>query len=258
VHSGVYIAEEVKYFFTQSKYSTSSVTYYKYFPWNIRIMDTTNQYPISVGNIKYSPDGKWIGRVGGSDSITFYTTNTYTQLPYGHLQPDSGSCATPSVDWSTDSRYFITSSYNCNTPAYTCIWDVLEGKAAYRYSTEFGSDVGIHVSPDNKFILVISSGGLCLLNFLKGTDAPLEPKVSSTLYPNPTNGTITIPSSNFKTGKLRIELTGLDGNQIRVLYDNIYQGNNLIFDLSGLPQGTYFIKAIQGKTITTFKVIKMR
>jgi len=260
VHTGVYIAEKGKYFFTSSKYSTSSVTYYREFTWDIRIMDTTSQYPISPG-IKYSPDGKWIGRVvfgQWADSVLFYDANTYIQLPYGHLQPDNGGCETPSDDWSHDSRYFITSSFNCNEPAYTCVWDVLEGKAAYKYKTEWGADVGVRVSLDDKYILLISSAGLAMLNFLKGTDVPLEPKVSNTLYPNPTDGTITIPSSNFKTGKLRIELTRLDGNQIRVLFDNIYQGNDLIFDLSGLPQGTYFIKAIQGKTITTFKVIKMR
>jgi len=84
-----------------------------------------------------------------------------------------------------DSRYFITSSYNCNTPAYTCVWNIEEGKSSYKYKTEFGADVGVCVSPDDKYILLISSAGLAMLNFLKGTGVPLEPKVSSTLYPNP-------------------------------------------------------------------------
>ena len=268
VHMGVYIVEKGKYFFTSSKYSIpsnppyNSETHYGILVWDTKVMDTTTQaYPLHPAlGVKPSPDGLWVGAMMTSnpniDSVQVFSTKTFEGRYMG--EPDNGFCKTSGFDWSHDSRYFITSSYNCNTPAYTCVWDVLEGKVAYKYKSEWASGDIVHISPDNKYILESTTGGLMLFNFLKGTDVPLEPKVSSTLYPNPTNGTITIPSSNFKTGKLRIELTGLDGNQIRVLYDNIYQGNNLIFDLSGLPQGTYFIKAIQGKTITTFKVIKIR
>ena len=257
---GVAVIERGKYIQTGAEYYTSTGPKYNSFIWDISTGDTTTRaYPGRLGG-KESPDGLWVAGMMTTtrniDSVVVFSTSTYQ---YSYLgEPDNGYCQTAGADWSHDSRYFITSSYNCNTPAYTCVWDVLEGKLAYKYKSEWASGDIVHISPDNKYILESTTGGLMLFNFLKGTDVPLEPKVSSTLYPNPTNGTITIPSSNFKTGKLRIELTGLDGNQIRVLYDNIYQGNNLIFDLSGLPQGTYFIKAIQGKTITTFKVIKMR
>jgi len=264
MHKEVQIVEEGKYFVTYSEYYANNLIYECAFVWNVQTMDTTTQaYQLhrALFSLKQSPNRSMIGVVMSAnpnlDSIFIINTNTF--LPRYIGEPDNGSCNTPSAAWSHDSRYFITSSGYCNTPASVVVWDVQQGTAAYRYKTDYaGGSIAIYTSKDDKYILGVGEAGIGLFNFLKGTDVPLEPKVSSTLYPNPTNGNITIPSTNFKTGKLRIELAGLSGNQIKILYDDIYQGNDLVFNLSWLPEGTYFLKAIQGKTITTYKVIKLR
>ena len=267
--SGGQIVEKGKYFLTYSRYYTpspdppyQSEIHYGVFLWDIRTMDTTTQaYPIHPGVIvstKQSPDGLWLGTLLTSnpnvDSILIFNTSTYEATYMG--EPDHGLCKSAGIDWSRDSRYFVTSSWGCNTPASICVWDVIEGKSAYKYAREFGADVSIHVSPDNKYILLVSSAGLGLFNFITTTNVYNGPKSIKILYPNPTSGEITLPGSNFNEGKLNIELTSLDGNLIDVLYDGIYQGGDLRFNLAELSQGIYFIQATQNKSVQTYKVIK--
>ncbi len=263
-----YIVEKGKYFLTYAKYTTPGhppylpgETHYWSFLWDIRTMDTTTQaYPVRRlgGPMKQSPDGLWLGTALGSnpnvDSILVFNTSTYEATYMG--EPDHGLCKTPSVDWSHDSKYFVTSSWGCNTPASICVWDVIEGKSAYKYAREFGADVSMHVSPDNKYILLVSSAGLGLFNFITRTNVYNGPKSIKILYPNPTSGEITLPGSNFNEGKLNIELTALDGNLIDVLYDGMYQGGDLRFNLAELSQGIYFIQVTQNKSVQTYKVIK--
>jgi len=264
VHMSVYVLERGKYFSTFSMYSTpsnppySGETHYGSLTWDIRTMDTTNQYPIKGGNIKYSPDGKWIGCVGESDSILFYNAYTYTKMEYGHLQPDSGGCNTPSATWSHDSRYFITSSGNCNTPASIVVWDVQQGTAAYRYKTDYaGGSIAIYASKDDKYILGVGEGGIGLFNFLKGTDVPLEPKVSSTLYPNPTNGNITIPFNQPIAEPTIITVQDSKGAIVKELFNQYLDAgqHNLTFNVADLSQGIYFVRVQSRHNEIIFKMI---
>ncbi|HPD34574.1 MAG TPA: T9SS type A sorting domain-containing protein, partial [Candidatus Kapabacteria bacterium] len=233
------------------------------FVWNVQTMDTTTQaYQLhrALFSLKQSPNRSMIGVVMSAnpnlDSI--FIINTSTFIPRYIGEPDHGSCNTPSVDWSHDSRYFITSSGNCNTPASIVVWDVQQGTAAYRYKADYaGGSIAIYASKDDKYILGVGEGGIGLFNFLKGTDVPLEPKVSSTLYPNPTNGNITIPFNQSIAEPTIITVQDSKGAIVKELFNQYLDAGqqNLTFNVADLSQGIYFVRVQSRHNEIIFKMI---
>jgi len=73
-----------------------------------------------------------------------------------------------------------------------------------------------------------------------------------TLYPNPTEGLVTIDASGHEIERLSIyDMLG------RIIYAGQQIKPNLVFDLSSEKPGIYYVQMIHDKIITIFKVIKL-
>ncbi len=96
----------------------------------------------------------------------------------------------------------------------------------------------------NNFILGGSNQGLALLD-LKGvlTSAKEDANDSIKVFPNPANKTITIKTDIEHTGLLKIEIQNIDASINQTLKKEIVEAGEYSeeFDISALPQGTYFI-----------------
>jgi hypothetical protein len=76
------------------------------------------------------------------------------------------------------------------------------------------------------------------------------------IYPNPTTRIVNLHLTDFQNDRLQIDITDLSGNFIKSIFDGTYAGQELNFDLSGYPSGSYFLKAVQKDKTQTYKVIK--
>jgi WD40 repeat protein len=96
----------------------------------------------------------------------------------------------------------------------------------------------------NNFILGGSNQGLALLD-LKGvlTSAKEDANDSIKVFPNPANKTITIKTDIEHTGLLKIEIQNIDASINQTLKKEIVEVGEYSeeFDISAMPQGTYFI-----------------
>ena len=70
-----------------------------------------------------------------------------------------------------------------------------------------------------------------------------ENKTAFSIYPNPTNSTCTILFDGTMTGLSDIILLDVTGQLVKTIAtsDNLSTGNSVIFDVSGLSQGVYFV-----------------
>lgn len=73
------------------------------------------------------------------------------------------------------------------------------------------------------------------------------------LFPNPTNGLLSIRLENSNTPILKATIFNTAGKQVHS--SNLKTGNNQI-DLDHLDKGVYFVKIMERNTVRTYKVIK--
>ena len=125
---------------------------------------------------------------------------------------------------------------------------------SYKYSMLLSTDQ-ILLSTNN-LVLTFDGCGLALFNWMIKTNISETENVVITIYPNPTTGEIVISNSGIKPGSLHIDLTNVTGVLVRVLFDGIYDGTELRFNVSGVATGTYFLKAVQGNSTYSYKLIK--
>jgi hypothetical protein len=74
------------------------------------------------------------------------------------------------------------------------------------------------------------------------------------LFPNPTNGELTITSSGNETGSVLIEIYSTDGKLIAS--ENKASEKTIHLNLTDKPVGTYFVRITGNKTVSTYRVIK--
>jgi len=68
-------------------------------------------------------------------------------------------------------------------------------------------------------------------------------EVEFKVYPNPTNGKITIAFNSFLANGMEIQITNAMG---KVIFKDVFDGNNsdpYTVDLSAAPKGMYFLSA---------------
>ena len=243
---------------------TPPKTYYNAFLWDLATLDTIKVEDdlTKLGGILMSPNGLWLGNVDVPyvqvfDGHAFTENHTFVKIY--EWQPGSSVCVNNAIAWTSDSRYMATKGPNCWTDednvAKIRVWDLLHsGNLAYKYNTALSTDY-LQISKNNQ-ILTFATGGIILLNWM----LPLrvyDKQVGSTIIsPNPTTGEITLKNLPLKSGNIRIELTDITGKLIRVLYDGFYNQEELTFNLSDIPSGSYILQAKQGSSIKTFKVLK--
>lgn len=78
--------------------------------------------------------------------------------------------------------------------------------------------------------------------------------LSCSVYPNPTNNTLTLKVGNLNHSTLTIFLYDMSGT---LLENKKLTGNETSIDMSQLVAATYFLKIIEDdKEVSTFKIIK--
>ena len=87
-----------------------------------------------------------------------------------------------------------------------------------------------------------------------GSNAGIGELTSSgiSIYPNPAHDNITIETS-FTLSQVQLSISNLDGKQL--ITRQITQPKTQI-DISNLPNGVYFVRVTNDKTIVTGKIIK--
>jgi WD40 repeat protein len=259
------ITDDGKYFKTSSKYDPIPIETSDdddvNMLWDAKTLQTIRECP-ELGYIKTSPDGKWLGSIVLNivkvfDAITWENKYNWKQAP------DSSDFLT-AIDFTPDSRFIATSgsltgfSEGAKNIANIHIWDLEKGKLSYKYSNGINGmgAANIRYNHIGNLLLNFSVGRLVIFKSLKTEifDNPFPNEIL--LYPNPTTGEISIENSNILPGHLYIDLSNINSLLVRVLFDGIYDGTELRFNVSVLAAGTYFLKAVQGNSTYSYKLIK--
>ncbi len=251
------ITEDGKYFRTGSRYDPdpddTSDNDDVNMLWNAKTLDTIRECP-DMGNIKTSPDGKWLGSVGHPSVRVLY--NDTWEIKYD-WDPDNGVCLSNALDFTSDSKYLVTKGPNCYTDeenlAKIRVWDLEKGEMVYKYSIPLSTNK-IVLTKTNK-VLSFSGGGLVLFNWMVETSVE-DKEIIGLLYPNPSSGELILNNEKLISGNLYIDLSNTAGNIIKVLYNGHYDGSGLSFNISDIAAGTYILKAVQNNNTFVYKVIK--
>jgi GH43 family beta-xylosidase len=75
------------------------------------------------------------------------------------------------------------------------------------------------------------------------------------LFPNPTNGLLTIASPQHVNGNVLIDVLGTDGKLI--MSETKSDTKNMMIDLSTMPVGVYFIRITGNENVSVYRIVKM-
>jgi hypothetical protein len=101
---------------------------------------------------------------------------------------------------------------------------------------------------------------LSVVDNVKDTDSPVWEKKENNIkvYPNPSIGEGTLEIKLHNAGDAQINFFNLSGLLVKTVdATNMVNGkNNVKFDASELPEGTYLIKVSSGQQVETTKFVK--
>jgi hypothetical protein len=242
------------------------ITYSYYYPdqgeersvkmlWSKVTLDTIKEISDLRANMKFSPDGNLLGSVSGN-LVRVHDTKTW-EMKYEFMQDPYNGLLT-ALDFTSDSKYFATGGKGSPVITNIHIWNLEKGELETKFNDLFNVLIPdkLYFNKNGSNILVSSAGRISLLNVPttgvteKGYDG------ESIIYPNPSSGKIEFDNNSFRIGELSIQLSDVNGKQIEILYDEIYNGEYLSFDISYLPKGIYFITVTQKDYVHTYKLIK--
>ncbi len=265
----VRITEDGKYIIIISLYNPDPTTTtddrYITQAWDTKTFKVVKQNgALSLMGTSVSPDGKYLGSPGQHvrvyDNQAF--SNDLTLKIIYEWDPCYG-CASSVTAFSPDSRYLLSKGQNCSYPNdpndslninKTRVWDLKTGKLVYVYHAIAGN---YFIFNQNLDLLTYGTGGIGLLKFGSVVDVSDLKTVTETLYPNPTNGIITIKNGQLIAGQpLQITISDISGKTLKILYNGIYNGNEINLNISEYPAGTYLLQVNQRVQIATYKVIK--
>jgi WD40 repeat protein len=161
-----------------------------------------------------------------------------------------------SLTFSPDEKYLAV---NFGQGKVIKVYDLQTGQSIYEYTTVPSGYAltGIGISHDQKY-LVSSSGYIFLYKFLPTTGVEKTPEQKEDIiYPNPTNGSISVRFNLPMPGFTKISAFDNTGREVK----SIFQGpldrgeQNISSDIRGIKAGTYFIKVSSVGTEITFKLI---
>ena len=271
----IQMTSDGKYFIAYSVYvpdwTKPDLNGYNQFVWDTKTLSAIPENnPINtimkqLGKFTTSPNGKFLGDAGAPyvrvyDNQAF--SNDLTLKIIYEWDPCYG-CASSVTAFSPDSRYLLSIGPNCSYPndpndslnmVKPRVWDLTTGKLVYIYHQGLSiSDIKIY---NNSTVLAYAGPGILLMKWMTGTGI-LEGKSTKILYPNPTNGIITIKNGKLIAGQpLQIAISDISGKTSKILYNGIYNGNEINLNISEYPAGTYLLQVNQKVQIATYKVIK--
>jgi DNA-binding beta-propeller fold protein YncE len=197
--------------------------------------------------------------------IAFHTVDMYNGLEVYDFNtkqllwkiPVNGPSLT-GLEFSPDDKYLVTASSN-NSFGMT-IWDMTTGKEHFHYISG-ATYSNIDVSNDGKYITYSIGDGLRLIRtHFDGVSVNESDNTVLTLYPNPTNNSITLTFELKLPCQLNYSIFNEKGQLIKSLLDEFTNPGTISqsFDVTNLPTGTYFLKISGADFGLTFKVMIMR
>jgi len=156
------------------------------------------------------------------------------------------------IEFSPDDKYLV------NSPGIK-IWDIEKKELIKSYQS--GSTNCFSISHDGQYF--ISSVGRYFYKWYarwNGTTIEDNPQNPIIIYPNPTNGMVTLSFEQLASEITTINLHDLNGIFIRNLFNNFLEPGpqNLNFNVSDLANGAYFINVSNSHLSLVFKLIVNR
>ena len=260
---------EGKYFVAYSYYvpdwTHPGYKEYKKYVYDIETLDTIqNSHPLKkiideIGNVlQTTPDNKLLCTVNGT-LIRVYDNITYDKKYELDIYPGI-KLPIYTFKLTSDSRYMIIAGYGYYEDLH--IFDLQTGELAYKYNNATLGNIYVNIkkcSSNDNYILGYEIDGLCLFNNMVKAGSIKPNPIDPVFYPNPNSNSkeLTLPGSYFKTGKLKIEAFNINGELLKVLFEDVYSNQgDLTLDISFLPAGIYLLKSTQDNEIKTFKIAK--
>ncbi len=262
---------EGKYFVAYSYYvpdwTHPGYKEYKKYVYDIETLDTIqNSHPLKkiideIGNVlQTTPDNKLLCTVNGR-LVRVYNNITYDKKYEWDIYPGTQN-RIYTFDLTSDSRYMITAGNGYYEDLH--IFDLQTGELAYKYNNATLGNIYVNIkkcSSNDNYILGYEIDGLCLFNNMVKAGSIKPNPIDPVFYPNPNPNSnskeLTLPGSYFKTGKLKIEAFNINGDLLKVLFEDVYSNqSDLTLDISFLPAGIYLLKSTQDNEIKTFKIAK--
>ncbi len=204
----------------------------------------------SLGNHRYyvlSKNNKYIAYGTGDNNygIEVYDFQTKKLL---YKFPVNGLNVT-GLEFTSDEKYLVTADQynNMNT------WDISNGKQTFEYIN--GCTSNFNISHNQKYIIWSCSRLLSLYNAYYTNTSVIDPtNTTNTMYPNPTNGIVTITNSCLLP-QMHYSISNQSG---QILNSSTIQNvnNQIQLNFSQYPSGTYYINLQCNQELTNYKIIK--
>ena len=258
---------EGKYFVVYSEYvpdwTHPGTEKDKMYIYDIETLDTIqNSHPLKkiideIGHVlQTTHDNKLLCTVNGT-LIRVYDNITYDKKYELDIYPGI-KLPIYTFKLTSDSRYMIIAGYGYYEDLH--IFDLQTGELAYKYNNATLGNISgdeIKCSSNDNYIVYYEIDGLCLFNNMVKAGSIKPNPIDPVFYPNPNSKELTLPGSYFKTGKLKIEAFNINGELLKVLFEDVYSNQgDLTLDISFLPAGIYLLKSTQDNEIKTFKIAK--
>jgi len=227
--------------------------YGNYILFDFNTLDSINVFFNSRG-IRISKNCHYIASATGDPTygVEVYDFNTKELL---WKIPVNGPSLT-GIEFSPDDKYLVTSSGLQN---HMDIWDLGSKDKIYSYLNS--SYRNFDISNNGQYIITSVGNSLDLLYARwNGTTIEDNPQNPIIIYPNPTNGMVTLSFEQLLPEITTINLNDLNGIVIRNLFNNFLEPGpqNLNFNVSDLANGAYFINVSNSHLSLVFKLIVNR
>ena len=194
-------------------------------------------------DLRSSPDGRrYVAAVG---SLYLFDAN-FTFL---RTIPISG-LDSRSFDISPDGRFIAGGP---GVGGNTRLWDIETGQLLYWYRG--GGAANVRYSPSGAYIKTHWEGAIAVLRNMVLSSVHQSSLPLPLLRPNPTGGTVLLGPVLPGLPTL-IELADLRGRVLARLYEGIPATATIELSVASLPVGTYFLRLVNGSSVTTYHLLK--
>ena len=206
-------------------------------------------YNAGYGELDISEEGRYIAFKTGLSGFAVQVMDIETKQIVQSI-PGSAS-GINSIAFSPDGKYLAV-AYDY---AGACkIWKLETAKIAFDF--KYGTHQNVAFSKNNQYLITNIAQMLILYNNpVNSVNSPYSNY--DTLYPNPTNQSITIQFNLPKSENINIDIMTLDGKKLHNLYAGFLESGvqKILAETTGLVPGTYFI-VINSETFSkTFKLM---
>ena len=184
------------------------------------------------------------------------TMSKVYNLQFGQLVPEAsslrvvanGTQVSPNYRPTTESGDpFTLKQLNLNAYAGTEFEVVFETRMGFSKAADPTSGFPFMSQGDNAFV-----DNIIFSEFPIGVEEN-NPKLAISIFPNPTNGTVTLQLNNTKNKVVTVEILNIVGEVVYSLTKNL---SSVSVDLSSQPNGIYLLKVTTNEQQTVEKLIK--